>query len=73
MAYLRQEDKDRSKELWAEAFPEDSEAFREYYYQEKTRDNQILYREEGGRVVSMIHRNPYRVMVKNQICRAITL
>ena len=24
MAYLRQEDKDRSRELWAEAFPEDT-------------------------------------------------
>lgn len=70
MAYLRQEDKDRSRELWAEAFPEDTEAFQEYYYQEKTRDNRILCREENGRVISMIHLNPYRVMVKNQIWRS---
>lgn len=70
MAYLRQEDKEKSKKLWAEVFPEDTEAFREYYYREKTKENRILCREEDGQVISMVHLNPYRVMVKNQIWRS---
>lgn len=70
MAYLRQEEKQRSRELWDEAFPEDSQSFRDYYYKEKTRDNRILATEEDGRIVSMLHLNPYRVMVKKQIWRS---
>ena len=61
--YLRQEEKRRTLPLWREAFYQDSEAFLEYYYREKTRDNRILAKveEETGRIVSMVHRNPYRV------------
>lgn len=69
MAYLRQEEKQRSRELWEEAFPEDTQSFCDYYYEEKTKDNRILAHEEDGRIVSMLHLNPYRMMVKKQIWR----
>lgn len=57
--YLKQEEKYRSRTLWAEAFPEDSAEFQDYYYREKTQDNEILVMEKEERIVSMLHRNPY--------------
>ena len=30
--YLNKEEKNRSRELWEQAFPEDSDCFRDYYY-----------------------------------------
>ncbi len=61
--YLDPEEKGRSRELWEECFPADSSRFLDYYYQEKCRDNRILVLEEerGGRILSMIQQNPYRV------------
>ena len=52
--YLQGEEKARSRKLWEEAFPEDSQAFRDYYYTEKTKDNEILVLEEQGKVMSEI-------------------
>lgn len=62
--YLEQEEKGRCLPLWNEAFPEDSASFCEYYFKEKTRDNRILVCEEDGRIVSMLHRNPYRIYMR---------
>lgn len=59
--YLPDREKRRTEDLWREAFPEDSQAFIDYYYKEKTRDNRILVKEEDGRIVSMLQRNPYRM------------
>lgn len=59
--YLRKEEKYRSEALWKEAFPEDSASFRAYYYREKAEENQILVMEENGKIVSMLHRNPYQM------------
>ena len=61
--YLDQKEKERSRELWEECFPEDSARFLDYYYQEKCRDNRILVleEEEGGKILSMIQQNPYLV------------
>lgn len=70
MVYLGQEEKNRSRDLWEEAFPEDSQSFRDYYYGEKTRSNRIMVREADGKIIAMLHLNPYRVMVKNQIWRS---
>ena len=63
--YLSQEEKERSRSLWEECFPEDSARFLDYYYREKCRDNRILVLEEepGGRILSMVHQNPYLVRV----------
>lgn len=66
--YLTQEEKTDTIPLWQEAFPEDRPGFLDYYYKEKTKDNRILaVREEGsGRVISMVHRNPYRLQVNGR-------
>lgn len=66
--YLEKEEKGRCRGLWQEAFPEDSEGFLEYYFKWKTRDNQILVKEdETGRILSMAHLNPYQVMVRGRV------
>lgn len=66
--YLTGEEKQTSRWLWQEAFPEDSQGFIDYYYKRKTADNRILVKEdEAGRLLSMAHLNPYRVMVKGRL------
>ncbi len=60
-----EEEKRQSRDLWVEAFPEDSKSFDDYYFNYKTEDNRILASvEPDGRVVSMIHRNPYLLRVR---------
>ena len=54
--YLDNQEKGRTKDLWREAFPEDSEDFLDYYDQEKMSINQVLVREEDGVIQSMLHR-----------------
>ncbi len=44
-------------------FDEDSLSFVDYYYSEKTRDNQIYVVEEEGKIRAMVHLNPYRLYV----------
>ena len=61
--YLPEDEKERSKGLYKEAFPEDTEKFIDYYYTCKTRDNQILALEQDGELVSMVHLNPYTMIV----------
>lgn len=61
MRYLGIEEKDRCRVLWREAFAEDSTEFVDYYFEEKTKDNRILVREEEGQIISMAHLNPYLV------------
>ncbi len=64
--YLKQDEKWKSRRLWEQCFYEDSARFIKYYYEEKCRDNQILVlAEKGGtELISMIHRNPYRMYWK---------
>ena len=55
MRYLEsKEERGRTRKLWEEIFPEDSEAFLDYYYTEKTGTNEILADEAGGEIVSMV-------------------
>ena len=61
--YLPEDEKERSRRLYKEAFPEDTEKFVDYYYTCKTRDNQILALEQDGELVSMVHLNPYTMIV----------
>ncbi len=63
--YLDNQEKGRTKDLWREAFPEDSEDFLDYYDQEKMSINQVLVREEDGVIQSMLHQNPYRLQVRD--------
>lgn len=69
MTYLTQEEKLETRGMWEEIFPEDSKSFNDFYYTEKIKDNRIMVRRDGAQIVSMLHLNPYRVMVKNQIWR----
>lgn len=65
--YLKQEEKGRSRKLWERIFTEDSAAFVDFYYGEKTRRNKILVAEEENEIVAMLHRNPFDVVVKDRI------
>lgn len=60
---LEGEEKQQSRQLWEEIFTEDSEEFLDYYYTEKVKDNQILGSFDKGKLVSMLHLNPYRLCV----------
>lgn len=55
-----------TRRLYEEVFPEDSKAFVDYYYTEKTKDNQIYVAEEEGDVQAMLHLNPYTLMVNGE-------
>lgn len=59
LKYLAAKEKILSRDLWEEAFPEDSKSFDDYYYREKTRDNRILAAVEDGQVQAMVQMNPY--------------
>ncbi len=52
-----------TRPLYEEVFAEDSKGFVDYYYQEKTKDNQIYVIEEDGDIQAMLHLNPYELMV----------
>ncbi|MBQ7795191.1 MAG: GNAT family N-acetyltransferase [Lachnospiraceae bacterium] len=64
--YLEQEEKGRTRELWEEAFPDDSKSFVDYYYEEKMKDNRVLVFEREGQILSMLHRNPYRLWLRGE-------
>lgn len=52
-----------TRPLYEEVFAEDSQGFVDYYYTEKTKDNQIYVIEEDGDIQTMLHLNPYEMMV----------
>lgn len=68
--YLETGEKAACRSLWEEAFPEDSRSFDDYYFSEKMKDNRVLVLEEDGRIVSMLHQNPYRIRVREQVWRS---
>lgn len=63
---LEKEEKQKTRVLYEEVFSEDSFSFVEYYYREKTKDNEIYIIEEQDEIQAMIHLNPYTILV-NQI------
>ena len=60
---LETEEHGKTRALYEEIFTEDSKAFVDYYYAEKTKDNQIYVLEEDGAARTMLHLNPYTLMV----------
>lgn len=60
---LGQGEKKNTRALYEEVFPEDSDAFVDYYYEEKIKDNIIYVAEEDGRFQAMLHLNPYVMSV----------
>ena len=67
LTYLDAEDKDETKHLCHVCFPEDSESFIEYYYKEKTKDNEILVKKDNGLLISMVQYNPYVVKLRGRL------
>lgn len=63
---LSNEDKALTRPLYEEVFAEDSSAFVDYYYSEKTRDNTIYAVKEDGAVRAMLHLNPYTLLVNGK-------
>ena len=61
MEYLCDNEKSETIPLWKACFPEDTDRYLDYYYHEKTLDNKILAIREEGRILSMLHRNPYKL------------
>lgn len=67
--YLASEEKGLSRPLYEEVFPEDSQRFVDFYYEYKTRDNEILVLKDKDTIVSMLHLNPYRMIVNGyEVC-----
>lgn len=64
---LRQEEHIRTRQLWEEIFTEDTPEFLDYYYSLKTKDNEIYVIEDGEKIVSMLHLNPYQMRVREKI------
>lgn len=60
---LKQEEHGQTRALYEEVFSEDSASFVDYYYTEKTKDNEIYTIEEDGAIQTMLHLNPYELAV----------
>ena len=56
----------KTRPVYEEIFPADSKEFVDYYYAEKTKDNAIYVIEEDDEIQSMIHLNPYMLMVNGK-------
>lgn len=53
------EEQERTKALYREIFPEDTEEFLDFYYKE--RPKRILAMEEDGQIIAMLHLNPFLI------------
>lgn len=60
---LDRKDNIKTRALYEEVFSEDSKGFVDYYYTEKIKDNDIYVIEDKGEIVSMIHLNPYEMVL----------
>lgn len=67
LRYLCQEEKEKSRALYEEMFPEDEEAFVDAYYRIKAAANRILVLEEQKEMLSMLHLNPYRFWLRGSL------
>ncbi len=63
---LAPEERILTRPMYEEVFPEDSQNFVDYYYTEKTADNEIYVVEKDGGIRSMLHLNPYTLLVNGQ-------
>lgn len=64
---LEQAEHGRTRGLYEQVFPEDSQAFVEYYYTWKTKDNVIYAAEDEKGIHAMLHLNPFLVSVNGKI------
>lgn len=63
---LAPNEKGKSRALWEAVFCEDTVSFLDYYYSEKTKDNDIYALENQQGIVSMLHLNPYLMRIGNE-------
>lgn len=71
---LEGEDCLKLRDLWEEVFWEDSQAFTDYYFQEKAVRNHAFALKNGQEYVAMLYLSPYPVMLragKQFVCREI--
>lgn len=61
--YLKPEERVSTRALYHAVFSEDTDQFVNYYYQYKIKDNEILVLEEEEKIISMLHLNPYTMIV----------
>lgn len=64
--YLKKSEYGKCRPLWEEAFPEDSKSFADYYFSEKLPGSKVLAIEEDGRLLTMVHLNPYTISVNEK-------
>lgn len=64
---LAKEEHGKTRRLWEEVFTQDTMEFLDYYYSVKTLENEIYVMEDGDKIISMLHLNPYEMRVNNQI------
>lgn len=68
--YLGQEERQATRTMYENAFPEDSQEFVDYYYVHKTKDNEIIVMEgaeQDGSFHVMIHLNPYNLCINGHM------
>lgn len=64
---LEQQEHIKTRKLWEEVFKEDTKEFLDYYYSVKTLENEIYVIEEEGKIVSMLHLNPYQMRIGKEL------
>ena len=67
---LTNSEKINTKEIWEKIFTEDSKKFLDYYYSEKTKDNEIIVKLIKNEIVSMVHLNPYKIFINNKLLKS---
>lgn len=65
--YLAPQEKQGTRAMYEEMFPEDPASFVDYYYQWKTKENEILAMEEDGVCQVMLHLNPYTLWLNGNL------
>lgn len=66
LGFCNEDEKADVRELYAHAF-EDAPAFIDYYFDEIYRSEQVMAIREDGHLVSMLHMNPYKVILHDHI------
>ena len=61
--YLKEQEKYSTRQMYETIFPEDTQAFVDYYYQWKTKDNDIIVMEDKEGYEVMLHLNPFFIRI----------
>lgn len=65
--FLNNFEKNKTRKIWEKIFLEDSKNFLDYYYSKKTKNNHILAKYLNSEIVSMLHLNPFKIYMNNEI------